>query len=282
MEKGKIAALVMVILAVGLLVFQFLTRDHGHSAPLLAFSVCMLITGTLLLLMKGGSGDYWRNVNPAQLEKVVKRVGREKDYVTLSNIGFLAKDEEVKQAAIRRLTMLLEEGLAASKNPEEAERIIGFIAEGSADHGEYYELLEIAAQAYPEVTRKKVERQVGICSNSCKNPARLAFLQEAAVLYPDILRTVWPKMLKAIHDDSNSHADKPSGFHTDSTRYYDYYKYPDGKVVPNRNGRRQHTDTRSSYSDCHGDAHEDNNTHTDKSNEHILHPLKAYISERDN
>ena len=50
------------------------------------------------------------------------------------------------------------------------------------------------------------------------------------------------------------------------TDYYDYFRYPDGRTVANRNGRKRHTDARGSYSDCHEDRHQDHTSHTDKAN----------------
>ena len=89
------------------------------------------------------------------------------------------------------------------------------------------------------------------------------FLAEAAKKRPSLVLEFWPQLQEWAHEDSIGHNDTPAGVHADHTQYYDYYRYRDGRTVPNRNGRKTHTDQRAAYGDCHDDSHTDAQFHTD-------------------
>ncbi|MBQ1316634.1 MAG: hypothetical protein IIY46_04025 [Lachnospiraceae bacterium] len=125
-----------------------------------------------------------------------------------------------------------------------------------------------------EAIRKEVD---SVTQTGMYDTGRTEFLVKAAAQYPEIVEEFWPKLKAWAHADSKSHSDKPGGFHTDRTDYYDYIRYPNGRTVANTNGRRRHTDSRGSYSDCHEDRHQDSTVHTDNANESKIARFKPYI-----
>ena len=123
-----------------------------------------------------------------------------------------------------------------------------------------------------------IRREVGdVVSSGMYDPVKTEFLAEAAKKHPAIIKEFWPRLQSWAHSDSKSHTDKPGGFHTDRTEYYDYIRYPDGRTVANKKGRQRHTDSRGSYSDCHDDRHQDSSTHIDNPHDAKIARFKPYI-----
>ena len=102
-------------------------------------------------------------------------------------------------------------------------------------------------------------------------PAAQGFLINVAQSHPEIIRDLWPAMREWVHTDVKDHTDYTrEAPHVDSTRYYDFFRYPDGRTVANRNGRKTHTDGPLPSSDCAEYGHTDTNRHTDTIDESFL------------
>ena len=96
------------------------------------------------------------------------------------------------------------------------------------------------------------------------DPAEKGFVLDAATAYPGIIQSVWQKVREWGHTSVNDHTDiTPQRPHYDSTQYLDFYRYPDGRLVAKRDGRKKHTDSHASSSDCTDYSHTDTNKHTD-------------------
>ena len=97
-----------------------------------------------------------------------------------------------------------------------------------------------------------------------QDPVNKQFVLDAAAAYPGIVKELWPRVRKWGRVNRSEHTDYTrKAPHVDSTRYYDFYRYPDGRVVPNRGGRKTHTDGPMPSSDCANYGHTDTNSHTD-------------------
>ena len=90
------------------------------------------------------------------------------------------------------------------------------------------------------------------------------FVLDVATAFPGIIQQLWPKVREWGHVSTSDHTDYTRNApHVDSTRYYDFYRYPDGRTVPKRDGRKTHTDGPMPSSDCAEYGHTDRSTHTD-------------------
>ena len=92
------------------------------------------------------------------------------------------------------------------------------------------------------------------------------FLIKLAAHYPSVIRNNWGRIKSSAHaDDANGiHNDTgDKAPHIDSTTYYDYFRYPDGRQVPNKSGRKKHEDYPMSASDCSHYDHADTHSHKD-------------------
>ncbi len=104
------------------------------------------------------------------------------------------------------------------------------------------------------------------------------FILAAANTYPDIIRNMWSSIRTWTHEDVSKHIDKTDAPHVDRTEYYDFFRYPDGRTVPNKSGRRKHTDTHLPSSDCTTYSHSDTR-HTDSKDDAFLSGFPAKIRE---
>lgn len=105
------------------------------------------------------------------------------------------------------------------------------------------------------------------------DPIRREFVLNAATAHPELIKTLWPKVREWGHTSTSKHTDyTKQAPHVDSTRYYDFFRYPDGRTVPNRAGRKSHTDGPLPSSDCADYGHTDSNIHTDNAES-----LKGYL-----
>ena len=100
---------------------------------------------------------------------------------------------------------------------------------------------------------------------NCKTSDAMEFAIRLAARYPSIIRENWRIIQTTAHaDDSKAHADNgDKAPHIDSTTYYDFFKYPDGHLEPNRNGRKSHHDGGMPASDCTHYDHADTVVHKD-------------------
>ena len=111
-----------------------------------------------------------------------------------------------------------------------------------------------------------VRNAVNLLLNGERESRKQEFVLQAASAFPDMIRSLWPKVREWGHVSSNQHTDNTTHApHVDTTRYYDFYRYPDGRTVPNRSGRQTHTDGPLPSSDCAEYGHTDINRHTDNS-----------------
>ena len=107
-----------------------------------------------------------------------------------------------------------------------------------------------------------------------QDPVNKQFVLDAAAAYPGIVKELWPKVRQWGRVHTSDHADYTTqGPHVDSTHYYDFYRYPDGRLVPKRDGRKSHTDCPMPSSDCTEYGHTDKNSHTDN-----VDSLKDYLA----
>ena len=107
-----------------------------------------------------------------------------------------------------------------------------------------------------------------------QDSVRKEFVLDAAAAYPGIVKELWPKVRQWGRVHTSDHADYTTqGPHVDSTHYYDFYRYPDGRLVPKRDGRKSHTDCPMPSSDCTEYGHTDKNSHTDN-----VDSLKDYLA----
>ena len=188
----------------------------------------MVCVGLLLLLLGGATEEYWNTDKKDRLERIREKLRTVTDMDKLTQIAAQAPLGEVRQAAYGRRLELLLAPPTGEPDPEKIRAELGTV---------------LRSHMYEENGK--------------------AFLASVAEKYPDLVWELWPKLEQWAHNDVHSHNDKPSGFHTDNTQYYDYIRYSNGVTVPNKSGRKRHTDARGSYSDCHDDRHQDSKTHTD-------------------
>ena len=206
-------------------------RLPGTQKLRLIAGIALLIVGIVMFVRNWQKTEYWRTTRKSRVKRVKKKIETLHDPKELLSIMQYAPLREVKNAAEERRSAILREYLESGNDMQAIRDEISDIISYKMDN-------------------KK-------CTD---------FLAEAAKKYPDIIQEYWPKLENWAHQDSKSHTDQKPGIHVDRTDYYDYFRYPDGRTVANRNGRQRHTDQRSSYSDCHDDSHQDNTVHTDKAN----------------
>ncbi len=207
----------------------------------LAAGIVLLIVGIVLIVGNRQATEYWQTRSRARIRGVTRKIEKISDPKELFTISSRAPLNEVRNAASERRNAVLREMVETGGDPaaiREAADII--IKTGMYD-------------------RKQTD-----------------LLAEIAKKYPDIIREYWPQLESWAHTDSKSHNDEKSGYHTDRTEYYDYFRYPDGRTVANKNGRKRHTDARGSYSDCHEDRHQDSTLHNDKVNADAIARFKPW------
>ncbi|MBP5461331.1 MAG: hypothetical protein J6Y20_04325 [Lachnospiraceae bacterium] len=207
---------------------------------LLVCALALVIIGLVLLFVFRKREEPWKTSRKSRVKRLRKMIGKITDIGLLRQIISQAPLEGVRSAASERRKVLWAVML---------------------DQGD----LEAIRQQVSSVV------QFGMYDNDCTD-----FLAEAGKRYPQIVREFWPNLQKWAHSDQKSHDDHKAGFHTDRTEYYDYFRYPNGRTVANTNGRKKHTDTRGSYSDCHDDHHKDVTNHTDFSNDHKISRFKSW------
>lgn len=228
-------------------IFRFSFR---HFPVRFTLGILLVLAGIVLLLLsiekKKAKGEYWRISNDRRVPGVVKRIQKETNLGTIARIlGLLGCNKaEVRKAAEKRRIELLNESLETGEITDEVKQAIS-----------------------------------SIISQGFDSPENQEFLVGAAKKRPEIIQSLWPDMQKKVHEDRSSHTDVKPGTHCDRTTYYDFYRYPDGRTVPNKSGRRSHTDTRVTSGDCHDDRHQDSNAHTDNPHNEKLARFKPYISE---
>ena len=106
------------------------------------------------------------------------------------------------------------------------------------------------------------------------------FLADAAQKYPDVIRRVWPRMRDWSRNSTTTHTDVTRNApHVDSTQYYDFFRYPDGRTVANRNGRKKHTDGPLPSSDCADYGHTDSTSHQDTEDTAFLAKFPPAVSD---
>lgn len=204
--------------------------DFGTMQLRLIVSLAAVIAGLVLILVNRKRVEPWQTSKKSRAGSVRKKIQSMTDTGLLAQIQRQAPLMEVREAAAAR----------------RKELIMALLEQDDLD---------------------AIRREVSyVVQSGMYDKDRTEFLAAAAKKYPEIVREFWPRLQSWAHTDSKSHSDKPGGFHTDRTDYYDYFRYPDGRTVANRNGRKRHTDARGSYSDCHEDRHQDHTSHTDKAN----------------
>jgi len=110
---------------------------------------------------------------------------------------------------------------------------------------------------------------------------------DVAACSPTIIKRLWPGITQwavwSTHTDIHAHKDAGNkGPHSDSYEYYDFFRYPDGRTEPNRQGRRKHTDyyPNTISNDCHVNPHSDNprGVHTDNNRKNeILYRFPSFV-----
>ena len=203
----------------------------------------LLIAGIVIILKNREKKLYWQTNRKSRIRRVSRKINKLTDTNALAAIMNQAPLTEVRHAASDRRNALLRELLDSGKD-----------------------LAAIRAEVN------------SVIQSGMYDKGRTDFLADAAKKYPDIVKEYWPKLEAWAHADSKSHNDIKPGFHTDRTDYYDYFRYPNGRTVANTNGRRRHTDSRGSYSDCHDDHHQDATVHTDKANKDKIARFKPFIN----
>ena len=214
--------------------------DFGTMQLRLIVSLAVVIAGLVLILVNRKRIEPWQTSKKSRVGSVRKKIQSMTDIGKLAQIQRQAPLMEVREAAAARRKELI---------------------------------MALLEQDDLEAVRQEVSNVVQF---GMYDKDRTEFLAAAAKKYPQIVREFWPRLQSWAHTDSKSHSDKPGGFHTDRTDYYDYFRYPNGRTVANKNGRRRHTDTRGSYSDCHEDRHQDSTTHTDKANSEKLERFRPW------
>ena len=217
--------------------------DFGTMQLRLIVSVGAVIAGLVLVLANRKRLEPWQTNKKSRVPFVQKKIQSMTDTGKLAQIQRQAPLQEVRNAASARMKELA---------------------------------MALLEQDDLEAIRQEVSNVV---SYGMYSKDRTDFLAAAAKKHPEIVREFWPRLQSWAHTDSKSHSDKPGGFHTDRTDYYDYFRYPDGRTVANKNGRRRHTDARGSYSDCHDDRHQDHTSHTDKANADKLERFKPWTGD---
>ncbi|NLD87079.1 MAG: hypothetical protein GX633_02320, partial [Clostridiales bacterium] len=202
----------------------------------------LLITGIFLIIIGRKKRKYWETTSKYRINHAVKKIKTETDLKKLDEICRSARQKEIREYAEDRKFEIL------------------------------YQYLESGDNIDAVISAVKSIIQNGMYDNK-----KTDFLAAAAKKRPEIIQDFWPDLQKWAHQDSKSHTDNNPGMHTDRTEYYDYFRYPDGRTVPNRSGRKRHTDTRISYSDCHDDKHGDSTVHTDSPHNEKLVRFKPYI-----
>ena len=214
--------------------------DFGTMQLRLIVSLAAVIAGLVLVLVNRKRVEPWQTSRKSRVGSVRKKIQSMTDTGQLAQIQRQAPLMEVREAAAARRKELI---------------------------------MALLEQDDLEVIRKEVS---DVVQSGMYDKDRTEFLAAAAKKYPQIVREFWPRLQSWAHTDSKSHSDKPGGFHTDRTDYYDYFRYPDGRTVANRNGRKRHTDARGSYSDCHEDRHQDHTSHTDKANREKIERFRPW------
>ena len=263
-DKGKVAGWILIIagIIIGWSPFRFFRMNWRRSRKpfryrfemcwrllglnssrqyLLVIALAMVVIGVVLLIVFRKRDEPWKTQKKSRVRRLSKKISVISDFGQLQQIIHQAPLEGVRKAARERRKTLWAEML---------------------DKGD----MEGIRQQVSSVV------QYNMYDNDCTD-----FLAEAGKRYPQIVREFWPNLQKWAHSDQKSHDDHKPGFHTDRTEYYDYYRYPNGQMIANTRGRKNHTDIRSGYSDCHDDQHKDISNHNDFSNEHKISRFKSWI-----
>ncbi len=209
-------------------------------------AAALLILGLVIIFKNRTAKEFWQTTVKSRVRRIKKRIAAMTDKDALVRIMRSAPLSEVRTAAEERRNALAMELLSPGGSLE----------------------------AVREEVRNVI--QTGMYDKS-----RTEFLAQAAKKYPEILKEYWPQLEAWAHQDSKQHSDQKPGFHTDRTDYYDYFRYPDGRTVANKSGRKRHTDSRGSYSDCHDDFHQDATTHTDNAHAEKIVRFKPWTGEAD-
>lgn len=240
--------------------------------------IILMIAGSDKKGKVGSGGNKQKTDSSTNVKKMRRRIASETDMDALCKIASNNPVPELRQLAEERKLILYRE-LFQGKHGLDAQRkaVHNLVFDYGVD-SEKAAYLEMAEEDCPELVYSMVKEAFGAAVRSSYGfNERLPFLLKISKKYPEILRQYWPKMSGWAHEDNSHHEDKPGGFHTDNTQYYDWIRYPNGRTVPKRDGRKRHTDTRGSYSDCHEDHHQDAAKHTDNAHEERLVPFKPYI-----
>ncbi|MBQ9901779.1 MAG: hypothetical protein IJM51_05270 [Clostridia bacterium] len=223
---------------------RFILRTNSAMLFRLIGGALLVLAGIVIVVINREKKPFWQSKMPFMKGAAKKKVMKLTDVSELTRIlNAPQASEDIKKAAGERRKTVLKEMLDSGSDED-------------------------------------IRREVGnVVSSGLYDPDRTEFLAEAAQKRPAIIKEFWPRLQSWAHSDSKSHTDKPGGFHTDRTEYYDYFRYPDGRTVANKNGRKRHTDTRGSYSDCHDDRHQDSSTHIDNPHEAKIARFKPFIPE---
>ena len=224
--------------------FRFLMKVNHTLMFRLLGGLLLILVGIVILIKYRERKPFWQSKAPFMKGSVRKKVMKLASVDELTRIiNSQQASQEIKKAAEERRTAVLRELLDSGSD---------------------------------EDIRREVNK---VISSGMYDPAKTEFLADAAKKRPEIIKEFWPRLQSWAHSDSKSHTDKPGGFHTDRTEYYDYFRYPDGRTVANKKGRQRHTDSRGSYSDCHDDRHQDSSTHIDNPHEAKIARFKPFIPE---
>lgn len=212
----------------------------------LFLGLMLFITGIILIVVGREKRKYWEVNGGFRINRAMKKIQVETDLNVLNEICRFAGQRDIAKAAKNRKIKILYQCLESGENLE----TIRMAVKDTIAYGMY----------------DTVEKD---------------FLAVVAKKRPEIIKEFWPDLQKWAHQDSKSHTDNKPGIHIDRTEYYDYFLYPDGRRVPNRSGRRRHTDTRTSYGDCHDDYHKDSSVHNDNPHAEKIVRFKPYIPKED-
>lgn len=258
----------------------------------------LLLTIGVLLVISANKGnqhdpEYWLNVHnygwnkkkysPNKVwKKYQQTISKETDIRKLHSFCERSYGE-YKDCAYKRKYELIE--LAAS-NPADKDNltnaifcIISDIKKDPSKTDSLNRFRDLDKELTEKLIRERVQDTITSLNYTADKSGQAYYILQLTQNYPEIIRDNWSGIQKGLHEDRSPHEDTQTGFHSDRTEYYDYFRYPDGRTVANKSGRKRHTDTRLSYSDCHDDAHTDSTQHNDESNDELLAVFKPYLNE---
>lgn len=207
----------------------------------LILGIALIVFGIVLILRN--LEDVFRSRSKARMGSALRKLEQITDTDRLLDLSRNAWFPEVKKAAAKRRETLM------------------------------FDLVEAGDT---NAVRKELDRV--ICSYM--SPYAQEFLARAAKKQPALVQEFWPRLQASAHSDCTNHTDKATGMHVDRTQYYDFYRYPDGRTVANRGGRKSHTDQRVAYGDCHSDAHTDSKAHTDEAHEEKIARFRPVMPDK--